>query len=301
MKPARNHDPGQGSRGDAKHAWTTFWMDQGQSRCVAGAPDIWQVLAQHWSSVAMGMSRGMRVLDLGCGAGAVARQMLAVRADLQLTGIDYARIPLAIYPNFELLSETPMEVLPFGAPCFGGVVSQFGFEYGDCEATVNELAQVLAPGARLSFLVHHAGSSIVAANRARLGALSTFLGAGVKSAFCTGDGVTFHAHMLALRERHPHDSLIAELARSLPSRLGRTPREKTAIWNSIEDALAPELCLGAALDERCVAPAMLDEWLQPLRRLCELEPVGVLRETDGTPIAWRVDGVRVVQAPGAAS
>jgi len=278
-----------------------FWMDQGQSRCVAGAPEIWEVLADHWTSVATGMSRGMRVLDLGCGAGAVARQMLAVRGDLQLTGIDYARIPLAIYPNFELLSDTPMEALPFGAPCFGGVVSQFGFEYGDSKATVSELAQVLAPGARLSFLVHHAASSIVAANRVRLAALSTFLGPGVRSAFCAGDGVLFHAHMLALRERHPHDALVAELARSLPSRLGRMPRERAAIWNSIEDALAPELCLGASLDERCVAPARLDEWLHPLQRLCELEPVGVLREPDGTPIAWRIEGVRAAQAPGAAS
>lgn len=301
MKPAPQFGPRPGNPGGAKDAWTAFWMDPGQSRCVAGAPDIWQPLTDHWSSFANTMGRGARVLDLGCGAGAVARLLLAVRGDLQVTGIDYARVPLTTYPNFELLSDTPMESLPFGEPCFAGVVSQFGFEYSDCEATLRELAQVLAPGAGASFLVHHAESSIVATNRARLSALVTFLGLPVRTAFCSGEVVAFHAHMLALRERHPHDALVAELARSLPSRLGRTAREKTAIWNSIEDALAPELCLAQSLSQRCVAPARLEEWLAPLRRLFRLEPVAVLREPDGTPIAWRIQGVRDPQVPGAAS
>jgi SAM-dependent methyltransferase len=241
------------------------------------------------------------VLDLGCGAGAVARVLLAAPGDLQVTGVDFARVPLAIHPSFELLSETPMESLPFDEPCFGAVVSQFGFEYGECEATLRELARVLAPGARVSFLVHHAESSIVATNRERLRALAGFLGLPMRTAFCTGDVGSFHAHMNALRDRHPHDGLIAELARSLPARLGRSQREKTVIWNSIEDALAPELCLGKSLDSRCVPVAGLDEWLRPLRRFCQLEPVEVLRESDGTPIAWRIQGIHAGQAPGAAS
>jgi SAM-dependent methyltransferase len=301
MKSAHRQDPRQGGHGSAKDAWTAFWTDPGQSRCVSGAPDIWQAFTDHWSAFALSMDRGTRILDLGCGAGAVARLLLAARGDLQVTGIDYARVPLAIYPNFELLSDTPMESLPFGEPCFSGVASQFGFEYSDCEATVRELAQVLVPGARLSFLVHHSGSSIVGSNRARLKALTAFLGLPMRTAFCAGDGVAFHAHLLALREKHPHDALIAELARSLPSRLHRTQREKTAIWTSIEDALAPELCLGESLSARCVSPERLEQWLLPLRALCDLKPVTLLREADGTPIAWRIEGVRLPQAPGAAS
>jgi SAM-dependent methyltransferase len=303
MKTAQNCDPRRGSPGGAKDAWTAFWTDPGQSRCVSGSADIWQAFTDHWSSYVAPLGQGARVLDLGCGAGAVARLLLATRGDLQVTGIDFARIPLAIYPNFELLSDTPMESLPFGLRCFGGVVSQFGFEYSDCVATARELAQVLLPGARLSFLVHHAGSAIVAANRARLAALDAFLGTPLRAAFSSGDGGAFHACMHALRQRHPHDALIAELARCLPSRLGRTSRERVAIWNSIEDALAPERCLAQSLSARCVAPVQLDEWLAPLRRLCELRQVSVLREADGTPIAWRIDGVRPpgAQAPGAAS
>jgi len=303
MKTAHSYDPRQGSPGGAKDAWTAFWTDPGQSRCVSGSPDLWRAFTDHWSSYARGTERGARVLDLGCGAGAVARLLLAARGDLQVTGIDFARIPLAIYPNFELLSDTPMESLPFGERCFAGVVSQFGFEYSDCVATVRELGQVLLPGARLSFLVHHADSSIVANIRARLEALGAFLGSPTRAAFCSGDGAAFNAFMLALRQKHPHDALVAELARSLPLRLGRAPREKAAIWNSIEEALAPERCLAESLRARCVAPAQLDEWLAPLRRHCELRSVSVLREADGTPIAWRIEGVRPIsgQAPGAAS
>jgi len=303
MKTAHSYDPRQGSPGGAKDAWTAFWTDPGQSRCVSGSTDIWQAFTDHWSTYAKGAERGARVLDLGCGAGAVARLLLAARGDLQVTGIDFARIPLAIHPSFELLSDTPMESLPFGERCFGGVVSQFGFEYSDCAEAARELAQVLLPGARLSFLVHHADSSIVATTRARLKALGSFLGLPTRAAFCSGDGAAFNAFMLALRQKHPHDTLVAELARSLPSRLGRTPREKTAIWNSIEEALAPERCLAESLSARCVAPAQLDEWLVPLRRLCEIRSVSILREVDGTPIAWRIDGVRPsgAQAAGAAS
>jgi SAM-dependent methyltransferase len=251
------------------------------------------VFADHWSAYARATEGATRILDLGCGAGAVARLLLAARGNLQVTGIDFARIPLAIHPNFELLSDTAMESLPFDEPCFSGVVSQFGFEYSDCAATARELSRVLAPGARLSFLVHHAESSIVATNRARRGALESFLALPVRAAFSSGDAVVFHACMRALREKHPHDSLIAELARSLPSRLGRTSREKTAIWASIEDALAPEQCLSESLGAHCVAPARLDDWLAPLRKLCDLEPVSVLREADGTPIAWRIEGMRL--------
>jgi SAM-dependent methyltransferase len=298
---SRQSHPPSHLAASSREAWTAFWTDPGQARCVSGDSELWRVFTRHWSSVSNSLPPGARVLDLGCGAGAVARALLASRGNLQVTGIDYARIPLAVHPSFELLSDTPMESLPFDEAGFGAVVSQFGFEYGEPEATSRELARVLAPRARVSFLVHHAGSSIVATNRVRLQALADLLASPVRTAFCTGDGAAFHGQMHALRQRYPHDGLIAELTRSLPSRLGRAQREKAAIWNSIEDALAPELCLGRALDARCVAAARLDEWLRPLRGLFQLEPVEVLREANGTPIAWRIQGIRLAQAPGAAS
>jgi SAM-dependent methyltransferase len=274
-------------------AWTAFWQEPGQSRCVAGAPDIWQALTKHWSSFALTLARGTRVLDLGCGAGAVGRVLLAARRDVHVTGIDFARIPLTIDSHIELLSDTAMESLPFAERSFGAVVSQFGYEYSRTDATAREIALVLAPDAKLSFLVHHAGSSIVTTNRSRLSALGAFLGPTMRAAFCSADAAAFHAQMSALIERHSHDTLIAELSRSLPSRLDRTERERIAIWNAIEEALAPERCLAESLNACCVVPPELDEWLGPLRRVCELLPVSVLREPNGDPIAWMIEGTCV--------
>src|ERR1051325_7514473 len=84
-----------GARAGARdrEAWTLFWADSTQSRCAAGAPEIWQSLVRHWTSFAGALPRGARVLDLGCGAGAVGRMLLAARDDLHVTGIDAAKVP----------------------------------------------------------------------------------------------------------------------------------------------------------------------------------------------------------------
>jgi SAM-dependent methyltransferase len=276
-----------------KEAWSAFWSEPGQSRCAAGAPGIWESLTAHWTAFSASfLSRGSRVLDLGCGAGAVGSLILAGRDDVQLTGIDFARIPLMLNPNIELLSETAMEKLPFAERSFGAVVSQFGYEYGSRDATALELARVLAPGARLSFLVHHADSAIVASNRVRLSVLIGFLAPGMRAAFCSGDAASFGAQIATLLERHGNDALLTELARSLPSRMSRAPRERIAIWTAIEDALAPERCLAESLNEACVDPADIGDWLAPLQQAFTIDEPGVLREADGTPVAWRITGSR---------
>jgi SAM-dependent methyltransferase len=276
----------------AKEAWSAFWQDPVQSRCVAGSPEIQQRLASHWSAFAASLAPGTRVLDLGCGAGAVARELLAARPDLQVTGVDFARVPLTIHPQVDLLSDTQMESLPFAEESFGAVVSQFGYEYSQVERTARAVAPVLAAAARLSFLVHHADSSIVATNRARLAGLQEFLAPSMRTAFCAADAAAFSAQMATLLGRHPRDALIIELAKSLPTRLGRAQGERIAIWNAIEDALAPERCLAGSLDACCLAAPAIEEWVGPLRDVCELRPIAVLREPNGDPIAWSVTGVR---------
>jgi SAM-dependent methyltransferase len=67
------------------------------------------------------------------------------------------------------------EHLVFADGSFDAVVSQFGYEYGRTHKTARQLARVLAPAARFSFIVHHAGSTVVATNRARRSSPETFL------------------------------------------------------------------------------------------------------------------------------
>lgn len=273
-----------------RDAWSAFWQEPDQSHCLARSADIQQILANHWTSFAGSLAPGARILDLGCGAGAVARALTAARGDIHVVGIDFARIPLAIHQQFDLLSGTAMEALPFVDASFDAAVSQFGYEYGQMPKAAAELARVLAPEARFSFVTHHAASSIVAADRRRLRALNAFYEAHV--AFCSGDTTALTEHLAALATVFPDDSLISELRQVLPLRIGRPPRERIAIWAAIEDALAPERCLSAALLSCCVAPDALDDWLAPLLRVAGPPSVSILREPAGTPIAWTIEGVR---------
>ncbi len=276
----------------SREAWSAFWADSAQSYCVAGAPGIRHALSAHWSSFAASLPAGSRVLDLGCGAGAVGSWMLRARPDLRLTGIDAARIQRKLHPQLELLPETPMERLPFAGQRFGAVVSQFGYEYSRRAATAGEIARVLKPGGALSLVVHHAASTVLVTNQSRVAVLDAFLSAPARAAFCSGDARAFDALLSSLRAEHGGDDLLAELARSLPPRLGLPPDNRAAVWRAIEQALAPEHCMAHALAQSCVSEAQLDEWLEPLRAVCALMAVAVLCEPSGTPVAWRIDASR---------
>lgn len=284
--------PGTRAAARGREAWTAFWADAAQSRCASGAPEIWRSLVSHWAAFAVSLPSGARVLDLGCGAGAVGRMLLAARADLLVTGIDAAKVPRSALPQMELLSETDMESLPFKDGSFAAVVSQFGYEYSHTEDAAREVGRVLAPDASLSFLVHHSQSAIVNANRERLGAVVAFLAPGMRASFCSGDAANFNTQIALLVQRYPDDALISQLAQALPARLGWMRDQRVSTWESLEEALAPEMCVSDSLNGCCVAPAQIDDWAEPLRAVCDLLPITILREGDGTPIAWCAQGKR---------
>jgi SAM-dependent methyltransferase len=273
-----------------RDAWTAFWQEPIVG-CIRGAPDIAQALRTHWSSFAASLPPAARVLDIGCGAGAAAQALVAVRRDIRVTGIDLARVPATTDAQIELLSDTAMESLPFPDGSYDAAISQFGYEYSRTDGTTAELARVLAPGAVFSFLVHHAGSSVVAANRARLDALVAVQEQETRTAFLAGNRIALHAEMSWLRREYPRDALVAEITRTLPQRVGMAGGERSAIWSAVEVALAPERAILEGLDASCVAPHRLERWLGPLRRHCEVKPASVLRKPNGEPIAWRIGGV----------
>jgi SAM-dependent methyltransferase len=248
-----------------------------------------RTLSRHWSAFARVLARGTRVLDLGCGSGIVGKYLLAARPDLRVTGIDAARVPPAGGTNLRLLAGICMESLPFADRSVGAVVSQFGLEYADMNPTARELARVGAPGARLSFVVHHARSVIVAGMRARLRALDVMFESALRAAFCAGDARAFTSALAAVRAGCPEDDLIALLARELPARLRAPAPARLQMWNSLESALAPERCIAECLDAVCVDPACIDDWLVPLCGVCDLACVAELREAGGALVAWRIE------------
>lgn len=278
-------------RARIRDAWTAFWREpSSRLQCLGGAPDVAQALRTHWSAFAAVLPRSACVLDIGCGAGAAARSLLAARSDLRITGIDFARVPPAAEAQIWLRSDTAMESMPFADASFDAAVSQFGFEYGRTHKAARELARVLAPGGKFSLVVHHAESSIVAANRARLNALLALQQDDMRAAFLSGSVIAVDAEMSSLRREYPADTLVAELARVLPPRARMADRQRSATWNAVAVALAPEQAILEALDSCCVAPEEMEGWLGPLRQFHDVASVSVLRKASGVPIAWCVNG-----------
>jgi SAM-dependent methyltransferase len=275
-------------------AWTQFWQEQGpESRCLSHAsPDWHRALSDHWQSFALTLPPAVRVLDIGCGAGVVARSIAAARHDLKAIGIDYARIPSGDHARIEILSATPMETLPFPDSSFGAAVSQFGYEYGQTEEAAQELARVLAAGASFSFLVHHSESPILANSSAHLGALEDLSGARLGASFLSGDAAELDRELSLLRRRHPGERIIEQGARGLRLHVGLSELERAKIWRAVTDALAPGRVLEEALEQCCVAADELDRWLMPLNAMFELRPSSVVQLRGGEPIAWKIEGTR---------
>jgi SAM-dependent methyltransferase len=279
-------------RARIQDAWTAFWQDPASGQqCIRGAPDITQALRSHWSSFAASLDAGARVLDLGCGAGAAASAIVAARRDLHVTGIDFAIVPVATDAQIRLLSDTAMELLPFADGSFDAVVSQFGFEYSRTHKTAHQLARVLKPAGMFSIIVHHAGSSVVATNRASLNAIRTIQELDMREAFLAGNTFALGAKLSSLQQEHPGDTLVQELSRSLPDRARQGHERKTA-WSALEEILAQERAILDALDACCVAPEELDGWLGPLRQVCAVTSTSILRKPNGAPIAWRIEGTK---------
>jgi SAM-dependent methyltransferase len=280
--------------GRQARAWTAFWQEQGaDSRCLAHAQaDVRRAFESHWAAFAALLRPRARLLDIGCGAGVVGRNLLAARPDLLITGIDAARVPASSDPRIALLSETPMEILPFENGGFDGAVSQFGFEYGDVAQAAKEVARVLAPGAPFSFVVHHFHSAIVRQSRGRDPALRALLGDGVKRAFLSGAAVSLDRQLWPIRNAAPADPIVGQVAQALQGRMGFGRGQRIAVWNAIVDALAPERELIAALDASCVAPDALERWLANLSDQLEVMTASALCRPTGETIAWKIEGVR---------
>jgi SAM-dependent methyltransferase len=107
---------------------------------------------------AAGITRGNRVLDVGCGTGVLAREARSrVGQDGQVVGLDLNEGMLAVAARTEPKVEWRLgdaASLPFEDASFDVVASQFALMYfPDRVASLRETWRTLAPGGRLAIAV----------------------------------------------------------------------------------------------------------------------------------------------------
>lgn len=149
----------------SQDAWSAFWRAGSGASCFDDC-GLDLSLHQVWNELVDKLSPDARVLDLATGNGAVA-MLCAKRAQergipLVIDAVDAARIdppsyisdPEHLFQRVRFQGGVKLEKLPFGDETFLGMVSQFGFEYADEKAAIQEAARVLAPGGHLRFIIH---------------------------------------------------------------------------------------------------------------------------------------------------
>lgn len=245
---------------------------------------------QHWANFAGSLPRGALVIDLGCGAGTVGRQLLNHRDDLRITGVDRARVPAIGTGNLRICPSTRMETLPFDDRSFDAAVSLFGIEYGNIAETACELQRVTKPGARYSFLIHHRESEIVREGGARRRALRELISGQMKSSFLSGSAAGLDRQAQALRERYPSEPMVKLVRDHFRRNIARARAERQSLWRKLADELDPEIALLRQLERSAKSESELASWLTPLLSIMDLTCVSILRRGSGDPIAWHVHG-----------
>lgn len=259
---------------------------------MARSPELCERLDSHWVRFASALHSSARVIDLGCGSGAVGRALRAA-GPLSVTGVDIARVPPVREPGLELLANVPIEALPFADGVFGAAVSQFGYEYADPEAASVEVARVLATGAPFSFLIHHPDGPIVGAMRRHRRAIEGLCGLRVQEAFFSGNENALAERIAFLKRECLDDSVVEQAEHGLHMQIRNDELARLKVWKGVVQALAPELFMLDSLGLCCTEDRSIDDLVDPLTRWFEVRPPQPLLSGGGEPIAWIIEGNRL--------
>ncbi len=151
-------------------SWSNYWQAE-LPRAFGTDEEEERALQGFWRSAARSWNTGDRVLDIGCGNGALAVTLAVLAREngkaFSYTGLDQAEILQPPDADFEpldvvLLGNTRAEIAELPDSRFERVISQFGFEYCDREAVSTNVAAWLLPEGTVTFLVHSQDSHVTA-------------------------------------------------------------------------------------------------------------------------------------------
>ena len=98
-----------------------------------------------------------RVLDLGCGDGQIARALAS--SGVSVVGVDPTTNQIDVAAERAggpVFAQAGAAVLPFSDGAFDGVIACLLFEHmDDVDAAIGEVARVLRPGGRFTFMLNH--------------------------------------------------------------------------------------------------------------------------------------------------
>ena len=160
--------------------WSQYWQFDRIASCFdgAGESNYADEIADGWRRFFDALPDGARILDLCTGNGAaalIAAETARARAgNFRIVAVDQANIDPALhvsrheedYASIIFLRGTEIEALPFPRAGFAAVISQYGIEYTDLEASLPEAVRMIAPGGRLRFVIHAADGIVARDSRA---------------------------------------------------------------------------------------------------------------------------------------
>ncbi|MCA1748869.1 MAG: class I SAM-dependent methyltransferase [Sphingomonadales bacterium] len=235
------------------------------------------------------------MIDIATGTGAVLRAIGSARDDLDLLGVDYARLPEPAPAKMRLLGEIRVEHLPFDDGAFDGITSQFGFEYAERRAAAGEIVRVARPGAPVQLVVHHVDSPILLQNRKRRRAIEAcrenrLTELARRALMPAGDTGALDRAAAELEKAFPDQIAVREIPAALREAVAARSAERI---DAIEQGMARETAildelLRVALDRpgiEALVASLSDGFA------CEA-PSALVPEAADRPIAWLVSGRR---------
>lgn len=134
--------------------WSAFWSTAELHGSVASFPaSARDAIEARWKTFFRSVDSDARVLDIGCGKGAVlSYAQEAGHPDDLLVGVDRVAASVISGAGFDLQGGIDAANLPFADQAFQCVVSQFGIEYACLPGAIREAARVCSVSMLL--LVH---------------------------------------------------------------------------------------------------------------------------------------------------